>query len=61
MLILTDGSFNGRIVYVVNGKEHKVQTELDSSQIVETGTVAIVFQLFANEAFSPYTDRQYIF
>ena len=35
MLIFTEGSSNGRAVYVVNGEGHVVQTELASAQIVE--------------------------
>ena len=35
MLIFTDGSSNGRAVYVVNGEGLIMQTELASAQIVE--------------------------
>ena len=46
MLICTDGSSNGRAIYVVNGERHVVKEELASAQIVELWAIAIVFQFF---------------
>ena len=61
MLIFTDGSSNVRAAYVVAGKRYVVQTDLASAQIVELRSVAVAFQLFANNAFNFYTESHYTF
>lgn len=61
MLIFTDGSSNGKIAYVVDGKVYVVQTDLVSAQIVELRAVAMVFQFFADNAFNLHTGNHYIF
>ena len=52
MLIFTDVSSNGRAAYVVDIKGHVVPTEPTSAQIIELQALAVVFQLFANNAYN---------
>ena len=60
ILVFTDGSSNGKIVTIINGKSHVQVTEETSAQRAEVRVVIWAFQHLRDHTFNLLTDSRYI-
>ena len=60
LTIFTDGSSNGKALYVIGSHVHSLEFLPASAQIIVLHAVAAVFEMLKNQAFNLYTDSQYI-
>ena len=60
LTVVTDGSFNGKVAYVIGSHVYSLEYPSASAQIIELHAVATVFEILKNLAFNLYIDIQYI-
>ena len=60
LTIFTDGSINGKALYVIGSHVHSLEFLPASAQIIVLHAVAAVFEMLKNQAFNLCTISQYI-
>ena len=60
LTIFTDGSSNGKALYVIGSHVHSLEFLPASAQIIVLHAVAAVFEMLKNQAFNLCTISQYI-
>lgn len=60
LTIFTDGSSNGKALYVIGSHVHSLEFLPASAQIIVQHAVAAVFEMLKNQAFNLCTISQYI-
>ena len=60
LTIFTDGSSNGKALYVIGSHVHSLEFLPASAQIIELRSVATVYKMLKNPALNLHTDNQYI-